>query len=132
MPGGGSKPGERRGGRQRGTPNKTPTERAQALAAKVAKAEARANAKLVVEPLEHKLARDVLDWGMQYCVARASFCRPGLPGEPIIPTRTRPSFFNGSGLRPSSLRRLRPIKLQSCSRMRSKRRLQKTATLEQS
>ena len=30
--------------------------------AKVAKAEARANAKLVVEPLEHKLARDVLDW----------------------------------------------------------------------
>jgi len=47
MPGGGSKPGERRGGRQRGTPNKTLTERAQALAAKVAKAEARANAKLV-------------------------------------------------------------------------------------
>ena len=62
MPGGGSKPGERRGGRQRGTPNTTPTERAQALTAKVAKAEARANAKLVVEPLEHKLARDVLDW----------------------------------------------------------------------
>src|SRR5262245_3300725 len=48
MPGGGSKPAERRGGRQRGTPNKTLTERAQALAAKVAKAEARANAKLVV------------------------------------------------------------------------------------
>src|SRR5260370_23673726 len=47
MPGGGSKPGERRGGRQRGTPNKTLTEQAQALAAKVAKAEARANAKLV-------------------------------------------------------------------------------------
>src|SRR6516165_9965655 len=44
MPGGGSKPGERRGGRQRGTPNKTLTERAQALAAKVAKAEARAHA----------------------------------------------------------------------------------------
>src|SRR5260370_17159553 len=34
MPGGGSKPGERRGGRQRGTPNKTLTEQAQALAAK--------------------------------------------------------------------------------------------------
>jgi len=48
MPGGDSKPGERRGGRQRGTPNKTLTERAQALAAKVAKAEERANAKLVV------------------------------------------------------------------------------------
>jgi hypothetical protein len=47
MPGGGSKPGERRGGRQRDTPNKTLTEQAQALAAKVAKAEARANAKLV-------------------------------------------------------------------------------------
>jgi hypothetical protein len=50
MPGGGSKPGERRGGRQRGTPNKTLTEQAQALAAKVAKAEARANAKLSVNP----------------------------------------------------------------------------------
>src|SRR5215469_11381944 len=48
MPGGGSKPGEKRGGGERGTPNKTLTERAQALAAKVAKAEARANAKLVV------------------------------------------------------------------------------------
>src|SRR6516162_8424907 len=59
MPGGGSKPGERRGGRQRGTPNKTLTERAQALAAKVAKAEARANAKLVA--LAHAIQATVAE-----------------------------------------------------------------------
>src|SRR6516162_4879992 len=59
MPGGGSRPGERRGGRQRGTPNKTLTERAQALAAKVAKAEARANAKLVV--LAHAIQATVAE-----------------------------------------------------------------------
>ena len=59
MPGGGSKPGQRRGGRQRGTPNKTLTERAQALAAKVAKAEARANAKLVV--LAHAIQATVAE-----------------------------------------------------------------------
>jgi len=59
MPGGGSKPGERRGGRQRGTPNRTLTERAQALAAKVAKAEARANAKLVA--LAHAIQATVAE-----------------------------------------------------------------------
>src|SRR6516225_6342027 len=59
MPGGGSKPGERRGGRQRGTPNKTLTEQAQALAAKVAKAEARANAKLVA--LAHAIQATVAE-----------------------------------------------------------------------
>src|SRR5260370_30817051 len=59
MPGGGSKPGQRRGGRQRGTPNKTLTERAQARAAKVAKAEARANAKLVV--LAHAIQATVAE-----------------------------------------------------------------------
>jgi hypothetical protein len=59
MPGGGSKPGEKRGGRERGTPNKTLTERAQALAAKVAKAEARANAKLVA--LAHAIQATVAE-----------------------------------------------------------------------
>ena len=59
MPGGGSKPGERRGGRQRGTPNKTLTEQAQALGAKVAKAEARANAKLVA--LAHAIQATVAE-----------------------------------------------------------------------
>src|SRR5882724_11726054 len=59
MPGGGSKPGERRSGRQRGTPNKTLTEQAQALAAKVAKAEARANAKLVA--LAHAIQATVAE-----------------------------------------------------------------------
>ena len=59
MPGGGSKPGERRGGRKRGTPNKTLTEQAQALAAKMAKAEARANAKLVA--LAHAIQATVAE-----------------------------------------------------------------------
>ena len=59
MPGGGSRPGERRGGRKRGTPNKTLTEQAQALAAKMAKAEARANAKLVA--LAHAIQATVAE-----------------------------------------------------------------------
>ena len=72
MPGGGSKPGERRGGRQRGTPNKTLTERAQALAAKVAKAEARAHAKLVA--LAHAIqARVAESRGLPGASARERF-----------------------------------------------------------
>jgi hypothetical protein len=78
----GAQPGERRGGRAKGTPNKTPLQKAEALAAKAAKAEARTAVKVTVQPLEHKLAKEVLDWGMQYCVARAAFRRPALADEP--------------------------------------------------
>jgi hypothetical protein len=81
----GAQPGERRGGRAKGTPNRTPSQKVQDLAVKVAKAEARAKAKVIIEPLEHKLAKDALDWGMQYCMRRAAFCRPALPGEPRNP-----------------------------------------------
>ena len=78
----GARPGERRGGRAKGTPNKTPLQKAEALAAKAAKTEARTAVKVTVEPLQHKLAKEVLDWGMQYCVARAAFRRPALAYEP--------------------------------------------------
>jgi hypothetical protein len=57
-------------------------QKAEALAAKAAKTEARTAVKVTVEPLEHKLAKEVLDWGMQYCVARAAFRRPALADEP--------------------------------------------------
>jgi hypothetical protein len=78
----GARPGERRGGRAKGTPNKTPLQKAEAFAAKAAKTEARTAVKVTVEPLEHKLAKEVLDWGMQYCLARAAFSRPALAYEP--------------------------------------------------
>ena len=35
---------------------------------------------------------------MQYCVARASFCRPGLPGEPINPHEDEAEFLQRLGL----------------------------------
>ena len=89
----GAQPGERRGGRAKGTPNKTPLQKAEALAAKVAKAEARAAVKVAVEPLEHKLAKEVLDWGMQYCVARAAFRRPALADEPPNPNEDGGDFL---------------------------------------
>ena len=38
------------------------------------------------------------DGSMQYCVARASFCRPGLPGEPINPHEDEAEFLQWLGL----------------------------------
>jgi hypothetical protein len=104
----GAQPGERRGGRAKGTPNKTPLQKAEALAAKVAKAEARAAVKVAVEPLEHKLAKEVLDWGMQYCVARAAFRRPALADEPPNPNEDGGDFLKWFALAAELAKTLAP------------------------
>ena len=104
----GAQPGERRGGRTKGTPNKTPLQKAEALAAKLAKAEARAAVKVAVEPLEHKLAKEVLDWGMQYCVARAAFRRPALADEPPNPNEDGGDFLKWFALAAELAKTLAP------------------------
>ena len=104
----GAQPGERRGGRAKGTPNKTPLQKAEALAAKLAKAEARAAVKVAVEPLEHKLAKEVLDWGMQYCVARAAFRRPALADEPPNPNEDGGDFLKWFALAAELAKTLAP------------------------
>ena len=104
----GAQPGERRGGRAKGTPNKTPLQKAEALAAKVAKAEARAAVKVAVEPLEHKLAKEVLDWGMQYCVARAAFRRPALADDPPNPNEDEGEFLKWFALAAELAKTLAP------------------------
>jgi hypothetical protein len=104
----GAQPGERRGGRAKGTPNKTPLQKAEALAVKVAKAEARAAVKVAIEPLEHKLAKEVLDWEMQYCVARAAFRRPALADEPPNPNEDEGDFLKWFALAAELAKTLAP------------------------
>jgi hypothetical protein len=104
----GAQPGERRGGRTKGTPNKTPLQKAEALAAKVAKADVRAAVKVAVEPLEHKLAKEVLDWGMQYCVARAAFRRPALADAPPNPNEDEGEFLKWFALAAEFAKTLAP------------------------
>ena len=104
----GAQPGERRGGRAKGTPNKTPLQKAEALAAKVAKAEARGAVKVAVEPLGHMLAKDVLDWGMQDCVARAVFRRPRLADEPPNPNEDEGEFLKWFALAAELAKTLAP------------------------
>jgi len=96
----GAQPGERRGGRAKGTPNKTPLQNAEVLAAKVAKAEARA-------PV-NKLAKEVLDWGMQYCVARAAFRRPALADAPPNPDEHEGEFLKWFALAAELAKTLAP------------------------
>ena len=96
----GAQPGERRGGRAKGTPNKTPLQKAEALAAKLAKAEARA-------PV-NKLAKEVLDWGMQYCVARAAFRRPALADAPPNPDEHEGEFLKWFALAAELAKTLAP------------------------
>ena len=96
----GAQPGERRGGRAKGTPNKTPLQNAEVLAAMVAKAEARA-------PV-NKLAKEVLDWGMQYCVARAAFRRPALADAPPNPDEHEGEFLKWFALAAELAKTLAP------------------------
>ena len=96
----GAQPGERRGGRATGTPNKTPLQNAEVLAATVAKAEARA-------PV-NKLAKEVLDWGMQYCVARAAFRRPALADAPPNPDEHEGEFLKWFALAAELAKTLAP------------------------
>ena len=104
MPGGGSKPGERRGGRKRGTPNKTLTEQAQALAAKLAKAEARANAKLVA--LAHAIQATVAEsQGLPGASARERFNElvwNALVAEKLAPKEIAPEPENTSIVEPAA------------------------------
>ena len=63
---------------------------------------------------------------MQYCVARASFCRPGLPGEPINPHEDEAEFLQWLGLATEFAKAVAPYQTPKLlPRMRSKRRLQK-------
>jgi hypothetical protein len=70
--------------------------------------EARAAVKVAVEPLEHKLAKEVLDWGMQYCVARAAFRRPALADEPPNPNEGEGQFLKWLALAAEFAKTLAP------------------------